>query len=137
VEGDVHANENQEGSAEKAHVGSDLENIANSLPLEDQKVTHNLKCDQDLRKMTSPGTGNKCGEADSEVGCTTHLAIRWSRNAKANEVKNYGDKKGSSRKRVDLPNGQVSPNLKTEITARKSACRNRPISSTGRDDALV
>ena len=64
MEGDVHANNNQEGRADKAHVGNDLENIANSLPLKDQKITHNLECDQGLRTMTSQGTGNKSGEAD-------------------------------------------------------------------------
>jgi hypothetical protein len=51
------------------------------------------------------------------VGCT-HLAINLCRNAKANEVKDYGDKKGSTRKRVDLPNSQVSTNLNAGITTR-------------------
>jgi hypothetical protein len=64
MEGDVHAKNNQEGSADKAHIGNDLENIANSLPLKDQKITHKLECDQGLRTMTSQGTGNKSGEAD-------------------------------------------------------------------------
>jgi hypothetical protein len=35
MEGDVHANSNQEGSADKAHVGNSLENTAKVLPLED------------------------------------------------------------------------------------------------------
>jgi hypothetical protein len=33
MEGDVHAKNNQEGSADEAHVGKDLENTAKSLPL--------------------------------------------------------------------------------------------------------
>lgn len=65
-------------------------------------------------KATNQGIRNKCGEADSEVGYATHLAIHLNRNMKTNEVKNYGDKKGRARKRVDLPSGQVSPNLKAE-----------------------
>jgi Tfp pilus assembly protein PilX len=119
MEANVHAKNNQEGSAGKAHVGNSLENAAKCLPLKDQKITHNLECDQGLRTVTSQGTGNKCGEADSEVGCTTHLAIQWSRYAKINKVKNYGDKKGCARKRVKLPNGQVSPILKAEIATRE------------------
>jgi hypothetical protein len=87
--------------------------------------------------VTSQRTDNECGEADSEVGCTSHLAIHFSRSVKINEVNDYGDKKGCARKRVKLANEQVSPNLKAEITTReKTACRNRPISSTGRNDAL-
>jgi hypothetical protein len=111
MEEDVHADNNQEGSADKAHVGNDLENTAKCLPLKDQKTTDDLDCDQGLKAVTSQGTRNKCEEADSEVGCTTYLAIHLNRNVKANEVKNYGDKKGRTRKRIDLPNGQVSPNL--------------------------
>jgi hypothetical protein len=38
----VHAKNNQEGSADKAHVCSDLENTAKSLHLKDQKITHKL-----------------------------------------------------------------------------------------------
>jgi len=98
LEGDVRANHNQEGSADKAHVGSDLENVAKSFPLKDQKITHNLECDKGLRTVTSQGTGNMCEEADSEVECPTHLTIHWSRSVKTNEVKNYGDKKGCARK---------------------------------------
>jgi len=87
--------------------------------------------------VTSQGTGDKCGVADLEVGCTAHLAIYLSRNVETNEVKNYGDKEGCARKRVNLPNGQVSPSLQAGLTTgEKSACRNRPISSTGRIDAL-
>jgi hypothetical protein len=95
MEGDVHASNNQEGSADFAHVGKDLENTPKSLPLKDQKTTHNLECDQDLRIVTSQGIGNKCGEADSVVGleCTTHLAIHLRRRVKRNEVNDYGDKK--------------------------------------------
>jgi hypothetical protein len=57
------------------------------------------------------------------VECTTHLATYWSRtsNVKVNEVKSYRGKKGCARKRVNLPNGQVSPNLKAEITTREIA----------------
>jgi hypothetical protein len=75
MEGDIHAKNNQEGSADLAYVANGLENTAKSLPLKDQKITHNLECDQGLRTVTSQGTGSKCGKADSEVGCTTHLAI--------------------------------------------------------------
>jgi hypothetical protein len=71
MEGDIHAKNNQEGSADLAYVANGLENTAKSLPLKDQKITHNLECGQGLRTVTSQGTG----EADSEVGCTTHLAI--------------------------------------------------------------
>jgi hypothetical protein len=98
MEGDVRANHNQEGSADKAHVGSDLENAAKSFPVKDQKITHNLKCDKGLKTVTSQGTGNMRQEADSEMGCTTHLTIHWTRNVKTNEVKNYGEKKGCARK---------------------------------------
>ena len=49
------------------------------------------------------------------MGCTTHLAIHRSRNVRINKVKDYGDKEGCTRKRVDLLNGQVSPSLKVEI----------------------
>ena len=73
MEGDVHADNNQEGSADKAHVGKGLENTAKSLPIMVQKITHNLGHDQGLRTVTNHGTGNKYGEAD--LGCTTHLAI--------------------------------------------------------------
>jgi hypothetical protein len=59
MEGDVHANSNQEGSADKAHVGNGLENTAKSLPLKDQKITYNLECDQSLRTVASQGTGNE------------------------------------------------------------------------------
>ena len=69
MEGDVHAKHNQEGSAGKAHVGSDLENTAESLSIMDQKITHNLECDQGLRTLTNHETGNKYGEAD--LVCTT------------------------------------------------------------------
>lgn len=62
--------------------------------------------------MASQGTKNNIADADSEVGCTTHLAIHWNCNMKTDKVKNYGDKKGRARKRVDLPNGKVSPNSK-------------------------
>ena len=48
MEGDVHADNDQERSADKAHVDNDLGNTPKSLPLKDQKITHNLKCDQDL-----------------------------------------------------------------------------------------
>jgi hypothetical protein len=58
-------------------------------------------------------------EADSEAERTTHLAVYWSRNAKTNDVKNYGDKKGCARKRVNLPSKRVSSNLKAEITTRE------------------
>jgi hypothetical protein len=61
------------------------------------------------------------GKADSEVGCTTHLTIHFSRSVKINEVNDYGDKKGYARKRVRLANEQVSPNLKAEITTREKA----------------
>lgn len=60
--GDVHANKNQEGRADKAHVASELENyyenIINSFLLKEQKITHKLECDQGLRTMTSQGTGD-------------------------------------------------------------------------------
>ena len=56
MEGDVHANNNQEGSADLAHVGKDLVNTPKSLPLKDQKITHHLECDQELRTVT---TGNR------------------------------------------------------------------------------
>lgn len=104
MEGDVHAKNNQERSAGKAHVGSGLKN--KNLLLKDQKTTHNLECDQRLGSLTSQGTGNECGEADSEVGCTTHLAIHWSRYVKINEVKNYGDKKGCACRRINLRTGK-------------------------------
>jgi hypothetical protein len=55
------------------------------------------------------------------VGYTTHLAVHLRCVVKINEVKNYGDKKGSARKRIDLPNRQVSPTLKAEITTREEA----------------
>lgn len=71
MEEDVHANNNQEGSAGEAHVGNALENTDESLPLDDQKITHKFECDQGLKTVNSRGAGNKCGEADSEVGCTT------------------------------------------------------------------
>ena len=90
----VHAKNNQEGSADDAHVGKGLENTAKSRPFKDEKITHNLEYGQGLRTVTSQGIGNKSREASSEVGCTTHLAIHWIRNVKINEVKNYGDKKG-------------------------------------------
>jgi hypothetical protein len=67
MEGDAHAKNNQEGSADKAHVGKDLENIAKRLPPKDQKITHKLDRDQGLRTVTSRGKGNKCEEADSDV----------------------------------------------------------------------
>jgi hypothetical protein len=66
MEADVHAKNNQEGSADLAHVGKELENTAKRLPPKDQKITHNLECNQGLRTVTSRGTGNKCREADSE-----------------------------------------------------------------------
>jgi hypothetical protein len=90
----VHAKNNQEGSADNAQVGKDLENTAKSLPFKVEKITHNLEYGQSLRTVASQGTGNKSRKADSEVGCTTHLAIHWIRYVKINEVKNYGDKKG-------------------------------------------
>jgi hypothetical protein len=62
AQGDVHAKNNQQRSADLAHVGSDLENAAKSLPLKDEKITHKLECDQGLRTVTSRRTGNKCGE---------------------------------------------------------------------------
>lgn len=62
MKGDVHAYNNQEGSADLAEVGKDLENTAESLRLKDQKITHNLKCDQGLRTVKSRGAGNKCEE---------------------------------------------------------------------------
>jgi hypothetical protein len=55
------------------------------------------------------------------VGCTTHLAMDLSCNVKTNDVDDYGDKKSYARKRVNLPNEQVSPNLKAEITTREKA----------------
>jgi hypothetical protein len=60
MKGDIHANNDQERSADKAHVGSDLENTPKGLSLKDQKITHNLECDQGLRAVTSQETGNKC-----------------------------------------------------------------------------
>ena len=71
----VHAKNNQEGSADNAQVGKDLENTAKSLPFKDEKITHNLEHGQGLRTVTSQGTGNNSGETGSEVGRTTHLAI--------------------------------------------------------------
>jgi hypothetical protein len=71
----VHAKNNQEGSADQAHVGKDLENTAKSRPFKDKKITHNLEYGQGLRTVTSQGTGNKSRETGSEVGCTAHLAI--------------------------------------------------------------
>ena len=55
MEGDVHANNDQEGSADKAHVGKTLENTDKSFPLKDQKITHNLECGQGLRTVTNQG----------------------------------------------------------------------------------
>ena len=55
------------------------------------------------------------------MGCTTHLAIHLSLKVETNEVKNYGDKKGGARKRIDLPNRQVSLNLKAEKTRGEKA----------------
>jgi hypothetical protein len=66
---DVHAKSYQEGSADIARVGKDLENTAKGLPFKDEKITHKLGYGQGLRTVTSQGTGNKSGEADSEVGC--------------------------------------------------------------------
>ena len=47
---DVHASNNQEGSADKAHVANGLENTTKSLRpgSEDQKNTDNLDYDQSL-----------------------------------------------------------------------------------------
>jgi hypothetical protein len=53
MERDVHAKNNQERSAELAHVGNGLENIAKSLPPKGQKITHNLEHDHDLRTVSS------------------------------------------------------------------------------------
>ena len=60
MEGDVRASDNQEGSADKAHVGNGLENRNKTFPLklEDQKITHNLRYDQGLGTVTGQGTGN-------------------------------------------------------------------------------
>jgi hypothetical protein len=52
MKGDVHANNNQEGREDLAHVGDDLENTAKSLPLKHQKITHNLECDQGLKTVS-------------------------------------------------------------------------------------
>ena len=61
--GDIHASNNQEGSADKAHVANGLDNTTESLPLRVQKITHNLEYGQGLRTVTSQGTRNRCGEA--------------------------------------------------------------------------
>jgi len=55
------------------------------------------------------------------VGCTAHLAIQSSRSVKADEVSDYGDKKSYTRKRVNLRNEQVSPNVNGKITTRERA----------------
>jgi hypothetical protein len=133
MERDVHAKDNQEGRADKAGISQGLEKPTESLPRKDQKFTHNLGYDQGLNRVK----WNESWETDSEMGCTTHHAIHRSRNVKFNKVKNQGHKKGRARKRVDLPRRKVSPKLNAEITPReKNACRNRPISSSGRNGAL-
>ena len=55
MEGDVHANHNQEGSADLAYVGNGLENKAKSIPFEDRNITHNLERDQGLMTVTIRG----------------------------------------------------------------------------------
>jgi hypothetical protein len=60
TEGDIHAKNNQERSAGKAHVGNGLEN--KSFPLKDQKTTHNLECDQRLGSLTIRKRGISVGK---------------------------------------------------------------------------
>jgi hypothetical protein len=73
MEGDLHAKNDQEGSADDAQVANDLENTPKSLLLKDQKIAHKLKCDQGLRTVTSQETGNKC--VGSGLGGGMHYTV--------------------------------------------------------------
>lgn len=63
MKGDVHAQNDQEGSGDKPQVAKALEKTAKRSPLEDRsisKATHSFECDQSLsRIVTSQGMGVK------------------------------------------------------------------------------